>query len=346
MTKRPALNSTHFPFTALVGQTQAQLTLLLAAIDPLLGGVLIEGGRGTAKSTMARGLAPLLDAPFVNLPLGASEEQLVGTLDLEAVLNDKKVHFRPGLLAKAHTGILYVDEVNLLPDHLVDLLLDTAASGMSCIERDGISHTHDARFVLIGTMNPDEGEIRPQLLDRFGLSVSIADSPITRIRQQIVTRRLAYDLDAEAFTAAYQHHELKLKETLIEARRTAPSIDFTESVIEQAADRCAQEHLEGVRADLSLLRAARAYAALNGSPTITTQHIDAVAELALRHRRKSKAEPPGKANPPSRRPPNTGPSSQDTSQMTADGFQNAAQDTAEVPIGQPLDIGDFLEKKC
>ena len=152
MTKRSALNNTHFPFTALVGQTQAQLALLLAAIDPLLGGVLIEGGRGTAKSTMARGLAPLLDhAPFVNLPLGASEEQLVGTLDLEAVLNDKKVHFRPGLLAKAHSGILYVDEVNLLPDHLVDLLLDTAASGINCIERDGISHTHDARFVLIGT---------------------------------------------------------------------------------------------------------------------------------------------------------------------------------------------------
>ncbi len=168
----------HFPLAAVVGADELKLALCLAAIDPAIGGVLIEGPRGMAKSTLARGVADLLDGGrFVTLPLGASEERIVGTLDLDAALGEGRAQFSPGVLAHAHGGVLYVDEVNLLPDHLVDLLLDVAASGVNLIERDGLSHSHPARFVLIGTMNPEEGELRPQLLDRFGLKVQLHGTP-------------------------------------------------------------------------------------------------------------------------------------------------------------------------
>jgi magnesium chelatase subunit I len=183
------MNEATFPFTALVAQAPLQQALLLAAVDPALGGVLVSGPRGTAKSTTARALAELLpEGRFVTLPLGASEEQLIGTLDLEAVLRDGGVRFSPGLLAKAHQGVLYVDEVNLLPNSLVDQLLDVAGSGVNVIERDGISHRHDARFVLVGTMNPEEGELRPQLLDRFGLAVMLENCFDASVRQEIPNR--------------------------------------------------------------------------------------------------------------------------------------------------------------
>lgn len=193
-----------FPFAALVAQDALQQALLLAAIDPSLGGVLVSGPRGTAKSTAARGLAELLpEGQFVTLPLSASDEQVTGTLDLAHALAENGVRFRPGLLARAHLGVLYVDEVNLLADGLVDTLLDVAASGVNIVERDGVSHAHDARFVLVGTMNPEEGELRPQLLDRFGLMVELENCFDAAQRERIVKARLAFDLDPDAFRARH-----------------------------------------------------------------------------------------------------------------------------------------------
>jgi magnesium chelatase subunit I len=195
----------HFPLSAVVGADDLKLALYLTAIDPKIGGVLIEGPRGMAKSTLARGLADLLaSGQFVTLPLGATEERLVGTLDLDAALSEGRAQFSPGVLAKADGGVLYVDEVNLLPDHLVDLLLDVAASGTNLVERDGISHRHSARFVLIGTMNPEEGELRPQLLDRFGLNVALSGHTAPTERGQIIRRRLDFDSDPQAFCAQWE----------------------------------------------------------------------------------------------------------------------------------------------
>jgi hypothetical protein len=194
----------HFPLSAVVGADDLKLALCLTAIDPKIGGVLIEGPRGMAKSTLARGLADLLaSGQFVTLPLGATEERLVGTLDLDAALGEGRAQFSPGVLAKADGGVLYVDEVNLLADHLVDLLLDVAASGTNLIERDGISHRHSARFVLIGTMNPEEGELRPQLLDRFGFNVALSGQTLPAERGQIIRRRLDFDSDPTAFCAQW-----------------------------------------------------------------------------------------------------------------------------------------------
>ncbi|MCO7522348.1 AAA family ATPase, partial [Pseudomonas sp. 1] len=202
-----------FPLAAVVGADDLKLALCLTAIDPKIGGVLIEGPRGMAKSTLARGLADLLgDGPFVTLPLGATEERLVGTLDLDAALGQGQARFSPGVLAHADGGVLYVDEVNLLPDPLVDLLLDVAASGTNRIERDGISHRHAARFVLIGTMNPEEGELRPQLLDRFGLNVALDGLPAPEARQQIIRRRLAFDNDPEAFRGQWADAQAALRD--------------------------------------------------------------------------------------------------------------------------------------
>ena len=267
-----------FPFTALHGQSQLQTALLLATVDPLIGGVLIEGPRGTAKSTAARALAALLPGGrFVNLPLSTTEEQLVGTLDLEAALQGGEVRFRPGLLARAHEGVLYVDEVNLLPDSLVDLLLDVCASGVNRIERDAISHAHPARFVLIGTMNPEEGELRPQLLDRFGLYVRLDHALSPAERQAIVRTRLAFDEDPAAFIARHAPAQQALAARLAAARAALPQIPFADADYERVAVLCHAAAVEGVRADLVMLRAARAHAALAGRRQIDPADIEAVA---------------------------------------------------------------------
>ena len=216
--------ATAFPFTALVGHEALQRALLLAAIDPGMGGVLISGPRGTAKSTSARALAALRpEAPFVTLPLAASLEQLVGTLNLEDVLRDGQVRLAPGLVARAHGGVLYVDEVNLLPDALVDSLLDVAASGVNTVERDGVSHQHAARFVLVGTMNPEEGELRPQLLDRFGLSVALHNPADAAQRQAIVRARLAFDVDPAALLARHAAAQAELASSVARARAALES---------------------------------------------------------------------------------------------------------------------------
>jgi magnesium chelatase subunit I len=285
-----------FPFTALVGQPQLQRALQLAAIDPGIGGVLISGPRGTAKSTAARALAALLPgAPFVTLPLAASLEQLVGTLNVEDVLRDGQVRLAPGLLARAHNGVLYVDEVNLLPDELVDALLDAAASGVNTVERDGISQQHAARFVLVGTMNPEEGELRPQLLDRFGLSLVLANPVDAAQRTAILRARLGFDENPDALGAQHAEEQRALSAALVAARAVLSRLNWSDDVLHHAAACAIAAGVDGMRADLVMLRAARALAALEGRSEVTLDDVDAVAELALAHRRPEggAAQPPG-----------------------------------------------------
>jgi magnesium chelatase subunit D len=272
-----------FPFSAVVGHDDAKLALLLAAVDPAIGGVLLRGQKGSAKTTLARGLAALLpgNAPFAELPLGATEDRLVGTLDLAAILTGDGRRFEPGLLAAAHGGVLYVDEVNLLPDHLVDVLLDVAASGVNRVEREGISHEHPARFVLVGSMNPEEGELRPQLLDRFGLAVDVTTSTDPVERAEAVRRRVAYDGDPSA-AGRYAPEERELRARLANVS-PAPVPD---DLVLRIAGLCAAAAVDGLRADLVIARAAAAFAGWEGRDEATVDDIRRVAPLALAHRRR------------------------------------------------------------
>ena len=298
-----------FPFTALVGQQTLQQALLLVAIDPRIGGVLISGPRGTAKSTAARALAALLpNAPFVTLPLAASLEQVVGTLSVEDALRDGTLRLSPGLVARAHLGVLYVDEANLLPDALVDALLDVAASGVNTVERDGISQQHAARFVLVGTMNPEEGDIRPQLLDRFGLSVRLDNPRDPQQRHTILRTRLAFDDNPQALMAEHADALSSLVTQVLNARTALPTLHWSDAVLHHAAQLALAAGVDGVRADLVMLRAARAHAALQGHGSVTEHDVDAVAELALAHRRSEHA-PPAKPPAPHSPPPMPAPTS-------------------------------------
>lgn len=304
----PTDNSvTQFPFVAVTGQQSFKLALILAAINPKLGGVLISGPRGCAKSTLARGMADLLPGgahTFVTLPLGATEDMLVGTLDLQQVLQDKNVAFHPGLLSKADGGILYVDEVNLLNDHLVDLLLDVSASGINCVERDGISHRHAAKFILIGTMNPDEGELRPQLQDRFGLAVHLDNQYSLEERVEIVRRREAFDADSQGYCTQYLAEQTQLLTALETARNVLPQVQCSDALRMAIAERCHAAGVEGLRGDIVWYRAALAYAAWCGRKHVSEEDLAAVEELVLAHRRKTLPPSPSAPPPPSnRRPP-------------------------------------------
>jgi len=280
-----------FPFDAVVGHDDAKLALRLAALDPLIGGVLLRGHKGSAKTTLARGLADLLDgAPFVELPLGATEDRVVGSLDTRAALSGGEIEFRPGLLAAADGGVLYVDEINLLADHLVDVLLDVAVSGRNVVERDGVSHRHDARFVLVGSMNPEEGELRPQLLDRFGLCVTIETTTDLAARAEAVRRRLAFDR-GEPVGAGDPGGSSELAATAELASIGDPVIGDT--VIEAANRLAVAVGAEGLRADLTLCRAAAACARLDGRDEASVDDVARVAPLVLAHRsRRGPFDPP------------------------------------------------------
>ncbi|PXW25598.1 ATP-binding protein [Paraburkholderia caballeronis] len=292
MTVSSGGNRPVFPFAALIGQPALQQALLLAAIDPGIGGVLVSGPRGTAKSTAARALAELLpEGRFVTLPLGASEDRLIGTLDIESALREGSVRFSPGLLAQAHRGVLYVDEINLLPDALVDVLLDAAASGVNTIERDGISHSHDARFVLIGTMNPEEGELRPQLLDRFGLMVELENCFDPQVRRDIVNARLEFDADPQRFSDRHAPQRDDYVRRIEAARAVLPALRFDDAVHRRVGQWCIEAAVDGLRADLVMLRAARALAAYEQASSITPAHVDRVADAVLKHRRRAEGKP-------------------------------------------------------
>ncbi|GCD38617.1 magnesium chelatase [Streptomyces chrestomyceticus JCM 4735] len=313
--------SVPYPFTAVVGMSDMRLSLLLNAISPAIGGVLVRGEKGTAKSTIVRGLTALMpdvpvvtgcrfscdpaapdpacpDGPheaagaedrparMVELPVGASEDRLVGALDIERALSEGVKAFEPGLLADAHRGILYVDEVNLLHDHLVDLLLDAAAMGASYVEREGVSVRHAARFLLVGTMNPEEGELRPQLLDRFGLTVEVAASREPDQRVEVVRRRLAYDADAEGFAARWAVEEGELRERIAAARALLPDVVLGDAVLRQIAAVCAAFEVDGMRADIVMARTASALAAWAGRTEVREEDVRQAALLALPHRRR------------------------------------------------------------
>ncbi|MFE2388719.1 putative cobaltochelatase [Streptomyces althioticus] len=314
--------TTPFPFTAVVGQDDLRLALLLNAVSPSVGGVLVRGEKGTAKSTAVRALTSLLpdvavvpgcrfscdpaspdsgcpDGPhdgggggasrparMVELPVGASEDRLVGALDIERALAEGVKAFEPGLLAAAHRGILYVDEVNLLHDHLVDLLLDAAAMGASYVEREGVSVRHAARFLLVGTMNPEEGELRPQLLDRFGLTVEVSASREPDQRVEVVRRRLAYDDDPAGFAARWADEEAAVRQRIVAARELLPSVRLGDGALRQIAATCAAFEVDGMRADIVMARTASALAAWAGRTDVLAEDVRQAALLALPHRRR------------------------------------------------------------
>ncbi|WP_297596818.1 magnesium chelatase subunit D family protein [Mycobacterium sp.] len=281
-----------YPFSAIVGHDELRLALLLCAVRPEIGGALIRGEKGTAKSTAVRGLAALLsaatgsDSGLVEMPLGATEDRVIGSLDLQRVLRDGEHAFSPGLLARAHGGVLYVDEVNLLHDHLVDVLLDAAAMGRVHIERDGISHTHESRFVLIGTMNPEEGELRPQLLDRFGLTVDVRASRDVDVRVQVIRQRMAYEADPDGFAERYAGADAELARRIAAARTLVDDVVLPDNELRRIAALCAAFDVDGMRADLVVARTAVAHAAWRGAHTVEEQDIRVAAELALPHRRR------------------------------------------------------------
>jgi magnesium chelatase subunit D len=289
-----------YPFSAIVGHDRLRLALVLCAVRPEIGGVLIRGEKGTAKSTAVRGLAAVLAAVgaaeaatsggvgghLVELPIGATEDRVVGSLDLQKVLRDGEHAFSPGLLARAHRGVLYVDEVNLLHDHLVDVILDAAAMGRVHVERDGVSHSHEARFVLIGTMNPEEGELRPQLLDRFGLTVDVRASRDVDVRADVIRQRMAFEADPVGFADRYVEADAELARRVTAARATVGSVCLPDNELRRIAALCAAFDVDGMRADLVVARTAVAHAAWRGADTVKEEDIRVAAELALPHRRR------------------------------------------------------------
>ena len=313
-----------FPFTAIVGQERMKRALLLNAVNPLIGGVLIRGERGTAKSTAARALAALLPdvnvvadchfgcdpeqpsqfctecrerasingnlsgalrrTAFIDLPISATEDRVVGTLDIEKAIKKGERHFEPGILASANRGLLYIDEVNLLDDHVVDLLLDSAAMGVNIVEREGISFTHPAKFILVGTMNPEEGDLRPQLLDRFALSATVRGISDSDARVDIMERNIAFETNPEAFSQDWQPKEQFVSSEIAAARKLLPDVIYSRFDLESIAELTTSLEVDGHRADLVILRAARAHAAFKGRTQIESSDILLAAELALPHR--------------------------------------------------------------
>jgi magnesium chelatase subunit D len=388
-----------FPFSAVVGSDDMALALVLTSISPEVGGVLVRGEKGTAKSTMVRALAAVQpdqlvvqgcrfscdpsdpdpacpDGPhveivavrrparLVELPVGATEDRVIGSLDLQQALGSGRVSYEPGLLAAAHRGILYVDEVNLLHDHLVDLLLDAAAMGRSTVERDGVSVAHAARLVLVGTMNPEEGELRPQLLDRFGLTVEVAAPRDPALRSEVVRRRLAYDADPDALLARFADQEETLRARLAAAQERLDRVQLSDWALTKIAAVCAGFEVDGMRADIVTARASVAHAAWHDRTEVTRVDIRAAARLALPHRRRRnpfdapgldeelldrllgdddlepEPEPEPPTDPPATDPEGPTPDDTDGPATPTDGGEPARTDTATADRTEPADGPD------
>lgn len=283
-----------FPFSAIVGQDQFKLALLLCMVDPSIGGVLAMGDKGTGKTTTVRALSQLMDQkdrfPFVNLPIGATEDRVLGSIKLETLINDKKIAIEKGLLNRAHGGILYIDEVNLLDDFLMDSLLDAAAMDGYYLERDNISEWLPSKFILVGTMNAEEGELRPQLLDRFGLSVYVDTPSELADRKQIVKNRLSFDEDKISFIEDYKKHEESIRDQILDARRRLSNLGIEEEVYDYIAQLCSDKKVEGLRADILLVKTAKAYAAYAKQAKVSCEDVIQIQELVLRHRSKQPSE--------------------------------------------------------
>jgi magnesium chelatase subunit D len=360
-----------FPFAAIIGQERMKLSLLLNAVNPAIGGVLIRGEKGTAKSTAVRGLARLLpplrvvtgcpfqcepeggrwcatcakkaannellesrsiSASIVDLPLGATEDMVLGAIDFEAAVKAGASRFMPGLLARANRGILYVDEVNLLDDHLVDAILDTAESGVNLVEREGMSVWHPSRFILIGTMNPEEGELRPQILDRFGLAVQVEAESDLKLRVELLKRREQFDLGPVGFTQRFQSASVKISESISNARALLPGVFLPNHLRTFIAEICTQNNVAGHRADISIERAACAHAALNGRTEVSSDDIVAVAPLALLHRMRNAQEPEIPPPPP---PPPTDDDQNEEQDQDESGQENDSPQQAEAQQPPP-----------
>lgn len=317
-------NGAAYPFAAIVGQERMKRALLINAVNPAVGGVLIRGEKGTAKSTAVRALVDILpeievvaDCRFgchptdrsmmcdeclarieagesiprgmrkmkvVELPVGATEDRVVGTLDIEQAIKKGEKAFEPGILAQAHRNVLYIDEVNLLDDHVVDVLLDVAAMGVNVVEREGVSYSHPARFVLIGTMNPEEGELRPQLLDRFGLAVDVAGIEDIASRVEVVRRRIRYESDPAGFAEEWAAEQASLKERVVKAKEILPEVNIPESMLELIARIAVEMGVDGHRADITMMKASMTLAALAGKRAVTEEEVRQAADLALLHR--------------------------------------------------------------
>lgn len=308
-----------YPFAAIVGQEEMKLSLILCAIYPRLSGVLIQGDKGTAKSTAVRGMAQIMptisqvddvyhlsadeqhiygdplgvpsctnlqlrQVPVVELPVGVTEDRVAGTLDVETALVRGQQRFQPGLLASAHRGILYVDEVNLLDDHIVDILLDSAAMGVNTVEREGMSVIHPSRFSLVGTMNPEEGQLRPQLLDRFGLCVTVQGETDPEVRMEIVQRRLSFEDDPDGFITEWSSHSRRLAERIENAMTLVQSVEIPKNILSTAVQICLDSNIDGHRGDITIIHAARALAAWAGRDRIIQEDLEKVAPLVLNHR--------------------------------------------------------------
>jgi Mg-chelatase subunit ChlI len=280
--------NSNFPFTAITAQEDFKLALLLCMIDPTLGGVLVLGDKGTGKTTTVRALHNLMknsdaDFSFVNLPIGATEDRVLGSVKLDVLLTEKRIEIHKGLLSKANNGVLYIDEINLLNDYLMDVLLDAASSGGYYLERDSVSQWLESKFCLVGTMNPEEGALRPQLLDRFGLSVTVKTPTAKNVRMQITNQRLNFDADPVAFTEQYNQEEQNLSSQIQAAKTNLISVSIPEFIKEEIAELCIDNHVEGLRADILLMKTVRAYAAFNNQKEVNTKDVEKVKDFVLSH---------------------------------------------------------------
>lgn len=349
-----------FPFCAIVGQEEMKLALLLHAVCPEIGGVLIRGQKGTAKSTAVRALSELLPkvrfadgreavAPFVDLPLGATEDRVVGSIDLEAALRLGKPQLQPGLLARADKGILYVDEVNLLDDHLVDSVLDVAESGVNLIEREGLSAWHESRFVLVGTMNPEEGDLRPQLLDRFGLAVEVQGELDLQARKRLLLEREAFDADPVSFRKEREAETIALRNKILDARKRLAETVVPKHLLGFIAEICSRHHVAGHRADITIQRAATALAAWQGRTEVLAEDISKVSPMALLHRMRN-SEPPEMPPPPPEPPQNENESEEDPSpneepqSEESEPQETSGQESNEAPLSPPQGSEDDEEQ--